>query len=81
MVFTKFDKFQRSIRKEILTGNQGTTDEEVNALLEKKVKEKLNESCLLPLSKLTGTDRYPYAVVSSKTLRHPNLLCSTQACS
>ena len=71
MVFTKFDKFQRSIRKEIVIGNQGTADE-VNALVERKVEEKLKENCLVPLNKFTGTEKFPYAVVSGKTLRRPN---------
>jgi len=70
MVFTKFDKFQRNIRKEIVIGNKGTADE-VNALVERKVEEKLKENCLVPLNKLTGTEKFPYAVVSGKTLPHP----------
>ena len=72
MVFTKFDKFQRSIRKEIVIGNRGTTADEVNALVERKVEEKLKENCLVPLNKFTGTEKFPYAVVSGKTLRRPN---------
>jgi hypothetical protein len=80
MVFTKFDKFQRNVRMGIVTGNEMTVDE-VNALVKKKVEENLKENCLVPLAKLTGTDTYPHAVVSGKTLQPPNLLGSTQACS
>src|SRR5712691_8762129 len=80
MVFTKFDKFQCSARMGVVAGNETAVDE-VNALVKRKVKENLKQNCLVPLAKLTGTDTYPYAVVSGKTLQLANLLGSTQACS
>ena len=67
MVFTKFDEFQRRIRLEIVTGNPGAADE-VDALVKREVDERLKKNCLNLLSKVTGTDTYPYAVVSGKIL-------------
>ena len=80
MVFTKFDEFKNRIRLDIVRGNRAAGDE-VDPLVEKEVNEKLKKICLDPLSEITGTDTYPRAVVSGKTLRYSNLLCSTQACS
>lgn len=64
MVFTKFDQFKGEIRLDIVD-NQGTEDQ-VNDLVETEVREKLKKNCLDPLSRITGTDTYPRAVVSGK---------------